>query len=375
MSNLKVLHIANDFSGSAVYKNLVKVIDSLGVVQIIYTPLRNSSLIGRNELKFKVKGSEIIYSPILSIYSRFNFLGKIKKISMDIKEKTNLDKISVIHAHTWYSDGAVAYELNKTHEIEYIVTVRSTDLNIFFKYMLHLRCYGINILKNAKKIIFISPVYLNRLYNKPIFAKVKPGLISKSEVLPNGIDSFWIENIRERKKGLNSPVQLIYIGKFNKGKNVIRLLKATNILNEGGLDCHLHLVGGGGMDENKILKIIENKDLFTFHGKIKDKEVLAKLIYSCDIFTMPSHHETFGLVYIEALSQGIPVIFTKNEGIYGYYENVIGEAVNSRNIDSIAEGINKIVSNYSQYSFEPRVIIPHHNWKKIAADYLRIYTG
>ena len=38
------------------------------------------------------------------------------------------------------------------------------------------------------------------------------------------------------------------------------------------------------------------------------------------IFAMPSFNETFGLVYIEALSQNLPILYTKSEGIYKYFE-------------------------------------------------------
>ena len=54
------------------------------------------------------------------------------------------------------------------------------------------------------------------------------------------------------------------------------------------------------------------------------------------IFAMPSFNETFGLVYIEALSQNLPILYTKSEGIYKYFEEGhFGIGVEPSNIASI----------------------------------------
>lgn len=127
-----VLHITNDYSGSTVYKNLVKELDYLNIEQTIYNPIRDASRIGRNKIDFENSQSQVIYSHILSKYTdRIFYQKKIKKIVRDIEAKIDLTKIKFIHAHTWYSDGGVAYELHKKYKIPYIVAVRNTDLNLF----------------------------------------------------------------------------------------------------------------------------------------------------------------------------------------------------------------------------------------------------
>lgn len=54
-----------------------------------------------------------------------------------------------------------------------------------------------------------------------------------------------------------------------------------------------------------------------------------------DIFVMVSHSETFGLVYIEALSQGLPILYTRGQGIDGTLKEKIGEAADSYDENSI----------------------------------------
>ena len=88
---------------------------------------------------------------------------------------------------------------------------------------------------------------------------------------------------------------------------------------------------------------------------------------------MPSKGETFGLVYIEALTQGLPIIYSINDGIYGYFDKSFGEAVNPNKMDSISAGIKKIIYNYDKYDFNIKEIIANHNWQEIAKKYLSVY--
>jgi len=90
---------------------------------------------------------------------------------------------------------------------------------------------------------------------------------------------------------------------------------------------------------------------------------------------MPSRSETFGLVYVEALSQGLPVIFTKNEGIDGFFGSEIGEPVNCEDSAEIYNAIVKIIDNYSAYNFDSQSIVKKFNWEKIAQDYNLMYTS
>jgi len=369
-----ILHLANDYSGSTVYKNLVAALDHLEVTQTVYTAVRSKELVGKNNIVLKQPESKLIYSPILNTYSRLDFYYKKRIIIKNIQKKVNnISNFHYIHAHTWYSDGTIAFYLHKKYNIPYSVTIRSTDLNLFFKYMYHLRGLGLDILKSSEKIIFISPQYQERFKNHEYIKSRYPDFISKSIVLPNGVDKFWVEHAENRKDKIKNPVQLLFIGTFLKRKNVNLLIDAVIILNKGEMKYVLHLVGGG-KDKGRVEKKIQNLDYIKFHGPIFDLNKLKAFINSCDIFVMPSHSETFGLVYIEALSQGIPVIYTTNEGIDGLYGENIGEKVNHKDINSIIEGIQAVATNYSKYNFKPKEIVKNHDWSLIAKKYIQIYN-
>jgi glycosyltransferase involved in cell wall biosynthesis len=374
---LKIIHLSNNYTGSAVHKNLNIELDNLNIEQQIYSPIRDNKLNNKNKFEFRHPNSKIVYSHILNLYTRINYKAKIRYLLADLEEKIDTKNNQITHAHTWFSDGGVAYELKKKYNIPYIVAIRNVDLNTFFKYMLHLRSYGKEILQYAERIIFISPVYKNRLLNHSYFKNIKSDIEKKALIIPNGIDSFWIKNQRlKTKEIIEKPYQLLFVGSLEKDKNVKSIQKAVIKLNKKEITYQLNIVGDGGNDEKKIIETVNNRpDMFNYFGKITDQNRLLDIYRKNHLFIMPSKHETFGLVYIEALSQNLPVIYTKNEGIYGLYDHTIGENVDCNSIQNICYAIEKICKNYDEYQFDSSTILKNHNWKLIALKYMDIYNA
>lgn len=377
MSNLTVLHIANDYFGSTVYKNLIGELDKLGVIQIVYNPIREHSSMYKNKIDLETRGSQIIYSHILNkTTDRIFYPLKIRKILRDIKQKVDMSKVQFIHAHTWYSDGGVAYLLSKKYNIPYIVAIRNTDVNLFQKRLIYLRPFGRKILLKAKHVITIASTYKNRLLTESSLQNIRKELNEKIRIIPNGVDFYWLKNAVHNKKIKVTPhFNVLFIGKFNRGKNVIALQEAVKLFSkEKNKNIQLHIVGGGGNETQEVLANVERSpDLYKYYGEVYDKDELLKIYQSCDVFAMPSMHETFGLVYVEAMLQGLPVMYRKNEGIDGYYTENIGEAVTVGSVEDIKEKLKLLHENYDSYELNIPLIAKNHDWQLIAKEYKNIY--
>lgn len=360
-----ILHLCSYFSGiSAVYENLFQNIDALGYTQKVYVPYRQIKR--RKEVTFLNPNSEVLWRPILNDITRFAYFYKIKKIYKDVVESVDLKEIDCIHAHTWYTDGGVAYKLFKKYNIPYTITVRGTDLSVFSKYFIHTHGFAKAILINAEQIIFVSKALERKVLNLPFLSEYAEVLKPKFRIIPNGVDEFWIKNVQVRKKIKSQDLKLVYVGNFTRGKNISRLIDALDIIKKSFPNVSLTIVGGGYSYSKQLVQRIENHENINFLGKILDKELLMEVIRENDIFVMPSYNETFGLVYIEALSQGIPVIYSKNDGIDGFHVKRIGEGVHPKNVDDIVKNILKIYNSYDEYDFNPQDIVKKHNWLDIA---------
>lgn len=367
---MRVLQICNDFCGSKVHSNLYRELDRLGVNQTVYTCYRGGFPEGTNQ--FEAQYSDFVYRGVLTTKHRFLFHKKIKRVYKELTAAVNPKDYNLVHAVTMFTDGAVAYKLYKEYGIPYIISVRNTDINEFLTVAPHTWPIGMKVLRNARKIVFISKAPMEKFCQHFLVKRVLPKIKDRMIIQSNGVDNYWLENQMTGKPRENHDI--IYVGRFDWNKNVVRLLEAVLSLKNEINDIRLHLVGGDGKREEKIRKLVEaNPNCLTYHGKIFDKDKLRELYGKCSVFAMPSIHETFGLVYIEAMSQNLAVLYTKNQGIDGLFNRKIGEAVNALSVESIKEGLRKLLTNRAYYDFQRTVDFEQFRWDKIAQRYKAIY--
>lgn len=371
---MRVLHVCNGFAGSKVHVCLAQKLDILGFDQMVYCPVRELSLIGKNQ--FTGNHIEFAYSYCIKPWYKCVFHYKAFMLYRDLKSNVNLKTVDIIHAHTLFSDGVLAYKANKEFGIPYVVAVRNTDVNGFVRLMKHCHHLGREILLNAEKVLFISSAlqktFEQSSFVKPVLEKVK----DKFELLPNGIDDYWHEHIsHDEHKGHD----VLYVGDFSSNKNVVRLAKAVLELRkeEGFGDVRLVIVGGdkGGKGGGKTQAMINaNPEAIRALGKIFDKDKLAEVMRSCSIFAMTSIHETFGLVYLEALSQNLPVVYTKGQGIDGLFDDTVGVGVNPKSVDDIYRGLRELLIHHDKYGNQ-KVDFKLFDWGSIAKRYSEHYKN
>jgi D-inositol-3-phosphate glycosyltransferase len=178
-------------------------------------------------------------------------------------------------------------------------------------------------------------------------------LPQRIRVVPCGVD---LERFRPTKPeeararlGLDGadPV-VLYVGRFDPVKGVERLLAAASGLRRD-LPLRLVLVGGGGENarEDRALRALcaelALEDCVTFAGRRAHNE-LPDYYRAADALVLPSHYESFGLVVLEALACGTPVIATR----VGAVEDIIRPGVNGwvvaeNSPASLAEGMRRVL--------------------------------
>ena len=374
---IKILHLCADYPNTNLYRELVISLDRINVEQLIYVPLRKDKEYSES-INDELRNANFVYSKVFNNIDRLFYYRKVSKILNDIKNKVDFKNIDLVHAHFLFSMGGIALKLKKKKNIDYIVAVRSTDANLFFKYMFHIRKIGINIMKEAKKIVFISPAYKEFVINRYVPYELRDYINQKSVIVPNGVNPFWLQNKKVKSKFVDvKKVNLIYVGEFIKRKNINVSMKVARKLEELGYNIKFMIIGGKGRYENKVKKVAKmNEDIIEIYDRIEEREKLLNMYQKSDIFLMPSRHETFGLVYIEAMSQGLPIIYTKGEGIDGYFkEGTIGYSVNPNDVNDIVKKIEMIIYNYNNISKNCYNLVEKFSWDKIAKIYHNIYKS
>ncbi len=368
----KILHIAGGVSLQKLYQHIFSQFSKQNIHQDVYVPCNHPSKFGQNEVAFP--NLRYRYEVVGNMLDRILFFPKVNKHFAAIEEAFDTSDYSHCFAYTVMTDGSLAYRLKKSKGIPYSVFVRNTDINIFYKYFVWLRPFFKKILAEADYINFPNPSYKDRLLSI-IGVKFAREIQGKVRVVPNGIDDFWHEHqLIAPKVKTQKPIQLIFVGKIDANKNVDRVVKAVQILNK---KAEYKLVLVGAVSEDKVDELekwkreLSNK--ISYVGDVSDKELLLAHYRKADIFVMPSKTETFGLVYIEALTQRLPIIFTDGEGVAGFFkEKQVGLAVSNPNDEhEISAKIAEIASNYSVFTQNTINESAQFSWGKIIHLYIK----
>ncbi|MBD1429763.1 glycosyltransferase family 4 protein [Sphingobacterium sp. DN04309] len=337
--------------------------------------MRNQNHVGKNVFKYKQPESSIFYSNKLNKLHLIIFEYKIQFLYKQLLEVIIGKNIDFSLATTLFSDGFLAYKLFNEFNIPYTVSIRSTDVDVFFKYRPDLLPLALNIIKHAKHVFYISHAIKRKVVNNFYLKSRLPiDLDHRSTILNNGIDEYWIDNQQNVDK--SHCFDFVYVGSFEKRKNVQKLISALEIIREKHPKISLKIIGGYKDINGKISALVKSKPWISFLGEVQDKKEIVRFFRDSSFFVMPSYRETFGLVYIEALSQGLPLLYSQNEGVDGVFQEKIGEAIDPHDLSSIVGGLKSLITNYKLYKKEiNKIDFEKFRWSNISKFYINILNS
>lgn len=304
----------------------------------------------------------------------------LEKRMADISRKVEFD---VLHIHDWLT--ATAGVSFKHHaEKPLVVTVHSTEIGR--AQGLHnpnsLAIDGIEwwATYEADKVIVTSGSMKGELSGHFHL----PG--EKIEIIANGIDLTKFQespidkqSVRGRY-GVNPHEKLVLcVGRLVPQKGIEHLIRAVPmivgrfpeakciVVGEGWLRAHLEYVARSTGYQWKI----------RFTGFIPDSELVA-LMKSADVLVVPSIYEPFGIVALEGMAAGVPVVASQVGGLAEVIEHDrTGIVVYTRNPQSIAWGVNRILSDPNHAEWLTRnakeTVQKAYSWEAIAKKTAKVY--
>ena len=132
---------------------------------------------------------------------------------------------------------------------------------------------------------------------------------------------------------------LVYAGRFTPEKKLDLLVDAVRKL---GAPYHLLLVGGGEVFPESIAAALRDSARVSHIPFKRDQRELARLLASCDLLVHPGDCETFGLIVLEAMACGLPVVGTDGGGVAELVDQDTGILADANNVDSLAGAIEAI---------------------------------
>lgn len=270
----------------------------------------------------------------------------------------------ILHAHN-YQAGYAAFFLSKKYNLPYIITEHSS---IFLQEKLSSSQIDIAKIafKDAAKIIAVSEGLKKALQNytdQPI------------TTIPNLIDTSFFQI--NPQKNTDEKFRLIAVGDLVKIKCFDILVQAiANLDLKKKEKIHLQIIGEGS--ERKVLEALIKKHQLTnqvFLLGEKKREEVAHLLNQSDAFVLPSSFETFGIVLIEAIASGLPVIATMCVGPEEIVHQKNGILIPINDVNALKNAIEKMQlthHNYDSLAMRKEIINKYDN-TTIANQLKKIY--
>ena len=322
--------------------------------------------------KHKGKEIDVDVSFCFNTFDRFFFHIKHRKVWRDFLTLHNPNDYDLLHAHSFFSNGYIAYKTFLEFKKPYVVSIRYPDVYTFYKYMRYLHPLGKKIALNASHLIFLSPQLQKEFYSYFDHQEVEL-LKDKSSVIPNGIDDFWLNNIHYRDKMIHEPtIHFIDVARLNRIKNPEAAVKVIELLNQNGYKAKLKLFGK--VEEKKYIDFVKNHPHVEYCGFITKEDLLTQY-READVFIMLSKLETFGLVYIEAMTQGLPIIMVKNQGISSYFQaGEVGYSVDLKKLEDAVDYARLIINDYPAISHRCTEKAKEFSWEFVVEKHKKIYS-
>jgi len=271
----------------------------------------------------------------------FNFLRPLRQVAnwiySDIKDR-NLSP-GCVHAHKLTIEGIIGLHISQKLDCPLICSIWGNTDQKIIKYRPDLHRQHQNIIDSSTRLLPATPWIRQYIKDKFIVDN------TKFELIP----------IVTNLNGVIQPVEINnkFVSIFNlneyKNKNFMRLLKAFKRLSKRGIDYDLDVYGNGNDATVKILKTsikkhgLENR--INICGYIPHDKICSTLS-NYKGFILPSIRETFGMVFIESLYAGIPVIYPRGQSIDGFFpSSKIGYACDPKSVSDIVDGIQWLSSN------------------------------
>lgn len=258
-----------------------------------------------------------------------------------VKKEFDAFNPDIIHIHTLDFLGISAIRYANNHNIP-VFSTHHTRFDVYSTYC-HLSFL-------VPVIWFISRKFYRRCQfvfcpSSQVAKELNDHGIINTIVLPWGVDTgiFNVSKFSEEfrnKHNLKNKIVLLFVGRLSWEKNLKTFIE---IYNELKLRSDISFVFAGDGPIKKQLQKAMPKGIFL--GKI-DTLDLAKVFASCDIFVYPSFSETFGMVIIEAMASGLPIVAANDFGTLDIVtNNKYGFLCNPKDVQEFVQNILYLIEN------------------------------
>ena len=247
----------------------------------------------------------------------------------------------MIHAHCTSYGGCLAYYISKRYGIPYLITEHASTM-VLVKHSRSQLKFMRDVIQGSSFNLAVSKGFSDLLNSK-----FDPN--NRFEYLPNVLPrSFELRADIEMPESTSFKFLHVSLLTKNKGVDVLIRAFAKEFL---GQPLVILEIGGDGAEREALERLARSLGVgsqIRFIGMLDRQKVLKRML-GCNAYVLSSHFETFGVVLIEALSLGKPVIATRCCGPESIVNSHNGLLVDEGSVSEMGEALKSIFENYSYY--------------------------
>ena len=273
----------------------------------------------------------------------------------------------LIHSHGALWGGASARTISEQTGIPFVHTEHTSG------YARDLFCaWEINkvsdILSGSEAVISVS-----KFLSKSIKSRVG---VEDVRVIPNMVDTSYFTIPSASRNG--NPFIFLTVAILNSNKGIDTLVKSFCREWKGQKGVRLE-IGGTGPCESELKDLVgklEIEDQVFFLGRLSRKEVRERM-WKANAFILPSYVETFGVVVIEAMSTGLPVIATRSGGPEEIVTNEVGWLTEPGEIEELGGAMRRAYEAGDELDKREkkirRIVKKNYSRKEISGQLTKVY--
>ncbi len=250
----------------------------------------------------------------------------------------------LVHVHAADPAGLLAVAIKARHGIPFVLTEHTSRLALGTGKRIRRRVAAASI-RVASAGMAVSPALADML------AARLPLPSGGWRVVPNCVPQQYLDvPLQKAVAGNDSTFRLLTVGNLVPIKGHESLLRAFAAAFKDDPTADLRLAGKGPLepDLRGLTEVLGIEGQVRFLGLLSRERVLAEMC-ACDVFVLPSLFETFGVVLIEALAVGRPVIVTKCGGPEYIVHGANGLIVEPGNVEDLSRSLRKMRDDFRRY--------------------------
>lgn len=225
-----------------------------------------------------------------------------------------------------------------------------------------------------------------KLDGKIAISKVAAGYAEKFipgpyKIIPIGVDlQRFCPRAPKISKFKDKKINILFVGRLDKRKGIKYLLKAYQRLSQQMSDIRLIIVGDGPQKRKAKACVQEEKLKNVIFTGAVSRQALPSYYATADIFCSPATHgESFGVVLLEAMASGLPVVAFDNPGYKSIFPDFAqGFLVPNKNISALTQALLILATTPSlgrELGHKNRQYAKRFSWKKVGGDTLKFYQS